>query len=162
MDEEAAVRDAAWRSWVTDQLERSGWSQEDEPKVRYLIDQFLGLGVLRTHRGTAELQTAIDIVHPLISGRAVPDGMRSPAVLGALGSANSSWIIVQPGQELNRQDHVRVRDNAYSGDMCVHNGREGSVMAVRYGAAVVHYDGEPPGTGHHHDIRLLEKRVSHA
>lgn len=161
MDEETTARDAELSSWYARQLDEAGWTYENNSTVRYLMDQFLGLHILRTHKDTSELATAIDVVDELIRGRSLGPDHWSSQRIAADADADAVWIKVEPGQALNRQDRVRVPNDAYDGDKGrVHNGRTGSIMGVRYGMAVVHYDGDPPGTGEHHDIRLLEKRVT--
>jgi hypothetical protein len=161
MHEKTDARDAELSSWFAGQLDAAGWTRESTPTIRYLMDQFLGLRVLRTHNGSADLIKAIDVVDELIRGRSLGPDHWSPQKREIDSDAAAIWIKVQPGQELNRQDLVRVQHDAYSDDKGVlHNGRVGSVMGVRYGMAVVHYDGDPPGTGHHHSIRLLEKRTA--
>ena len=160
MPKETAERDAELSTWFSGQLDAAGWTYENAPTTRYLMDQFLGLGILRTHNGTKELATALDIVDELVRGRSLGPDHWNPQKRESDSDAAAIWIKVQPGQELNRQDRVRVQNDAYDGDLgLAHNGRTGSVMGVRYGMAVVHYDGDPPGSGQHHSLRLLEKRV---
>lgn len=160
MLEAAVAQNAERRAWFTRQLNDAGWTNEHTPVVRYLIDQFLGLGVIMTHADSTEFDTALDIIDELLRGRALTSELWSQQKRAEDENASAIWIAVQPGAVLNRQDHVRVQSNAYDDETGrAHNGRMGTVMAVRYGMAVVHYDGEPPGSGHHHSIRLLEKRV---
>lgn len=128
--------------------------------VRYLVEQFLGLAVIQIHRGTAEFEQALSLAMPLLHGRALDEESWSAAKRSAVDLSQSTWVRVQPGQELNRQDRVRVRPDAYDDQRAMlHNGRIGSILMVRYGRAVVHYEGDPPGRGHDHDIRLLDKLV---
>jgi hypothetical protein len=157
MDEEDALRGSRWRAWALADLERAGWTKQDQPTVRYIVDQFMGMGVILTHGGTDDFSTAVLIVTRLLEGRSIAD--TGPTAPGTGEDPAHVWVRVQPGQTLNRQDRVRVAPDAYTGDQVIHNGREGVVMGVRYGHAVVHYDDDPPGTGQHHSIRMLEQRV---
>ena len=160
-NEQQLEQDAEWRAWAAKQLTDAGWDSDDERQTRYIIDQFLGMGVVATHRGLLEFAQAVDIVVELLSSRALKEEEHwSDSKKAELRESNAVWMRVQPGQTLNLQDRVRVMNDAYSdGSAYVHNGAVGTVIGVRYGKAVVHYDGAPPGTGHHHDIRLLEKKV---
>jgi hypothetical protein len=160
MSEAAVAQNSERRAWFARQLDDAGWTNEHTPVVRYLADQFLGLGVIGTHADTAEFATALNIIDELLRGRALKSELWSEQKRADDANASAVWIAVQPGAALNRQDRVRVQNNAYEDENGrAHNGRSGTVMAVRYGMAVVHYDGDPPGTGQHHNIRLLEKRV---
>lgn len=129
--------------------------------VRYIADQFLGMGVMRTHRGSMDFEQAFDLVKLLINGVALTSNNASPMLLEESIPEEERWIQVLPGQPLNRTDRVRIRADAYaeeSGNL-QHNGRQGSVLGVRYGRVVVHYDDDPAGVGSYHDLRLLEKRI---
>jgi hypothetical protein len=76
-----------------------------------------------------------------------------------------TWIPLQPGQ-ITVSDIVRVKANAYSDDKLgpIHNGRRGSVAAVRYGDVIFNStDGKSPELkGVHYSPYKLEKRVRKA
>ena len=71
------------------------------------------------------------------------------------------WVPVQPGQ-INIGDEVRVMINAFEDKTGVmHNGRRGTVIAVRYGDIIFKStDGKLPQLeGVHYSPYKLEKRV---
>lgn len=71
------------------------------------------------------------------------------------------WVPVQPGQ-INIGDQVRVMINAFEDKTGVmHNGRRGTVIAVRYGDIIFKStDGKLPQLeGVHYSPYKLEKRV---
>ena len=71
------------------------------------------------------------------------------------------WVPAQPGQ-LKVADIVRVKSDAYSGELGQkHNGRRGTITAIRYGDIIVTTnDGKLPQLdGVHYTPYNLEKRV---
>lgn len=71
------------------------------------------------------------------------------------------WIPLQPGQ-VNIGDVIRVKADAYSDKLGpIHNGRRGTVVAVRYGDIIVNStdDKAPELKGVHYSPYKLEKRV---
>lgn len=71
------------------------------------------------------------------------------------------WIPVSPGQ-IKVADQVRVKSDAFTGSLGVlHNGRRGTVVAVRYGDVIVKSnDGkEPVLDGAHYAPQKLEKLI---
>jgi hypothetical protein len=74
------------------------------------------------------------------------------------------WIPLQPGQ-VTVADVVRVKADAFSDKLGpIHNGRKGTVVAVRYGDIIVNStDGKTPELkGVHYSPYKLEKRVRKA
>lgn len=74
------------------------------------------------------------------------------------------WVPLQPGQ-IAVTDVVRVKADAYSDKLGpIHNGRRGTVVAVRYGDVVFNdTDGKSPELkGVHYSPYKLEKRVRKA
>ena len=74
------------------------------------------------------------------------------------------WINVQPGQ-ISVADTVRVKADAYQDKLGpIHNGRRGTVVAVRYGDVIFSStDGKSPELkGVHYSPYKLEKRVRKA
>lgn len=74
------------------------------------------------------------------------------------------WIDLQPGQ-VTVGDVIRVKADAYSDKLGpIHNGRRGTVVAVRYGDIIVNStDGKAPELkGVHYSPYKLEKRVRKA
>jgi hypothetical protein len=75
--------------------------------------------------------------------------------------ADEVWVEAAPGQ-LKVADKVRVKHNAFSNEVGrTHNGRIGTVVAIRYGDIIVRTtDGkEPHLDGAHYSPFHLEKRV---
>ena len=71
------------------------------------------------------------------------------------------WIPLQPGQ-ITVTDVVRVKADAFRDELGpMHNGRRGTVVAVRYGDVIVNStDGKSPElVGVHYSPYKLEKRV---
>jgi hypothetical protein len=71
------------------------------------------------------------------------------------------WIPVQPGQ-ISVGDAVRVKADSYRDKLGpIHNGRRGTVVAVRYGDIIVNStdDKAPELKGVHYSPYKLEKRV---
>lgn len=72
-----------------------------------------------------------------------------------------TWIPLQPGQ-ITVGDTVRVRSDAFSDKLgTLHNGRRGTVVAVRYGDVIFNdTDGKKPELkGVHYSPYKLEKRI---
>lgn len=72
-----------------------------------------------------------------------------------------TWIDLQPGQ-VTVGDVVRVKADAFTDKLGpIHNGRKGTVVAVRYGDIIVNStDGKSPELkGVHYSPYKLEKRV---
>lgn len=157
MDQEQAARGAEWRAWAGRQLDGAGWTRDDETHVRYIVDQFLGLAVVGLQTDASQFGKALDLVDELLRDRALTAEHWTAAKRARdAAEASLAWRPVQPGQPLNRRDRVRVAPSAYTGDMASHNGLTGTIMDVRHGLGIVHYDGTDPGTGFHHQIRFLE------
>jgi len=75
-----------------------------------------------------------------------------------------TWIPLQPGQ-VTVADVIRVKSDAFSDKLGpIHNGRRGTVVAVRYGDIIVNStDGKSPELkGVHYSPYKLEKRVRKA
>lgn len=75
-----------------------------------------------------------------------------------------TWIPLQPGQ-IVVGDIVRVKSDAYEDKLGpIHNGRRGTVVAVRYGDVIFNdTDGKTPELkGVHYSPYKLEKRVRKA
>lgn len=71
------------------------------------------------------------------------------------------WVPAQPGQ-LSVADIVRVKADAYDGDLGqLHNGRRGTITAIRYGDIIVTSNDNklPQLDGVHYSPYTLEKRV---
>jgi hypothetical protein len=71
------------------------------------------------------------------------------------------WVPLQPGQ-ISVGDVVRVKADAYEDKLGpIHNGRRGTVVAVRYGDVIFNdTDGKKPELkGAHYSPYKLEKRV---
>lgn len=74
------------------------------------------------------------------------------------------WIPLQPGQ-ITVGDVVRVKSDAYTDKLGpIHNGRRGTVAAVRYGDVIFNdTDGKKPELrGVHYSPYKLEKRIRKA
>lgn len=72
-----------------------------------------------------------------------------------------TWTPLQPGQ-ITVGDTVRVKADAYSDKLgTIHNGRRGTVVAVRYGDVIFNdTDGKKPELkGVHYSPYKLEKRI---
>lgn len=151
---------ARWRAWCAQQLTAAGWPADDPSGVRVAVDACLDVIGAGMGRDSLHVPVALDIVSRLLKGHALTEEAWSPTRRLAVAEERSVWVRVQPGQALDRQERVRVRPDAYTGDRSLtDNGRTGTITSVRYGHAMVHYDGEPPGTWHDHDIRLLDRAV---
>ena len=71
------------------------------------------------------------------------------------------WVTAQPGQ-LKVADIVRVKSDAFSGELgALHNGRRGTIIAIRYGDIIVNSndDKTPKIDGAHYSPYHLEKRI---
>jgi hypothetical protein len=71
------------------------------------------------------------------------------------------WIPAQPGQ-ISIGDLVRVKNDGYSGDLAsIHNGRPGTVVAIRSGDIIVDITDllDPVLKGVHYRPNVLEKRI---
>jgi hypothetical protein len=71
------------------------------------------------------------------------------------------WVTAQPGQ-LKVADIVRVKSDAFSGELgALHNGRRGTIIAIRYGDIIVNSndDKNPKIDGAHYSPYHLEKRI---
>lgn len=67
------------------------------------------------------------------------------------------WVPALP-RSLSPGDMVRVKRDAYQGDLSVHNGKVGTVVALRRGV-IVQYENHGAGMGFLHDVSRLERRV---
>ena len=79
----------------------------------------------------------------------------------ASGQDDRKWVPVTPGR-IKVADHVRIRSDAFNGRLgTIHNGREGVVVAIRYGDVIVRMtDGlQPALDGAHYPPEKLEKLV---
>jgi len=161
MDEESVEYITDHAAWFAGQLDAAGWTRDDESIIRYLVDEILSMPIIQAHIGTGNFNKALELADELLRGRSLGEDHWTDLKRATDTNARAVWVQVQPGHVLNRQDRVRIKSDAYDGALgLAHNGRTGSVMGVRYGMAIVHYDDEPAGTGHHHSIRLLEKRIA--
>lgn len=76
-------------------------------------------------------------------------------------SKEDTWAPVRPG-EIKIADQVRVKFDAFQGQLgTLHNGRRGTVVAVRYGDVIIKStDGKKPDLdGAHYPPNALEKLV---
>lgn len=72
-----------------------------------------------------------------------------------------TWIPLRPG-DIRVSDEVRVKFDAFEGQLgTIHNGRRGTVVAVRYGDVIMKSnDGKKPELdGAHYSPHALEKLV---
>jgi hypothetical protein len=106
---------------------------------------------------TERTMTALPVIAQLLLGKPLTEEMWEP---GKKQARTHTWIPVQ-ARGIYPGDVVRVRADAYPGDdpMAQHNGKQGTVAALRNGVMVA-YDGAPHATmGVRHPLDKLEVRV---
>lgn len=133
--------------WVKSQLEKAKVRKvvgDTTIKLLELIDSFDKLS-------DANREKVVELFSKLALGHAyIEENM------------NEQWISVQPGQ-IKVSDRVRVKADAFSGPLgSAHNGRQGVVVAVRYGDVIMKSDDgrEPVLDGAHYAPQKLEKLIS--
>jgi len=93
-----------------------------------------------------------------------PELARGHAIKEEENEDDYAWIPLQPGQ-IVVGDIVRVKADAYTDKLGpIHNGRRGTVVAVRYGDVIFNdTDGRQPELkGAHYSPYKLEKRIRKA
>jgi hypothetical protein len=139
----------AWsiREWEELQLDDARIHGETRKAVRRLLDAWLA--DTGPHKVDAKL--AFETFERLARGEALVKKDEPGAV----------WQAARTGQ-IHTRDRVRVKLDGYADQVgMMHNGRQGVVIAVRYGDVVVRYDDgrQPPFDGVHHPYNKLEKRI---
>jgi hypothetical protein len=144
------------RDWAGQQLRDAGWGTDEDGVVVWFTNRVLDSVVTLQGVTDDNIDKALPIITELINGRALTEEHWSPAKRAAEAD-KYHWIPVSPRQ-LNRDDVVRVKADAYNGEMGIaHNGRVGRVADIRNGV-IVAYDGVA-GMGSRHDIEHLEQRI---
>lgn len=134
------------RDWMADQLEFADISSTYRTVVTGLLNV-----LERWELNNDEAAEVMELTLKLVNGVAIyefpNEGVWAPAMRGFLSVG----------------DTVRVKADAYKSDASVlHNGRPGTIVAIRYGDIIVRYtDGlEPnPDLGVRHFPDALEKRI---
>jgi hypothetical protein len=131
--------------WVKKQLTDARVRKQVGEAVRSLISELDAHGLPEQGRLKAvEVFSRLAVGHPLVQNK---DDRR--------------WVPVTPGR-IKVADQVRVRSEAFTGKLgTMHNGREGVVVAIRYGDVIVRMtDGlQPSLDGAHYPPDKLEKLV---
>ena len=131
--------------WTDEQLRRSELPERITMPVRQLLAAWR-----HVHHHETDRQDILDAFLRLAQDQALDIPLPE----------NTRWVQVKPGY-IAVADIVRVRPNAYSGDVGKrHNGRVCRVVAIRSGDVIVNAidDGEKL-EGVHHSPFALEKRV---
>lgn len=129
--------------WTEDQMERAGIPDDIKSVIRSLLtplwESDLDANTVRKILTTTE---ALALGHALVSDQ--PEAV---------------WMQAKPGMLVVR-DQVRIKADAYDGAFGAdHNGREGTIVAMRSGVIHVRYDGEEQLTVVMHRPEKLEKRI---
>jgi len=131
--------------WVRQQLTAGRVSKKVGEAVRSLMSEIDAHGLSDQGRAkTVELFSRLALGHPIVQQK-----------------DDRAWVPVTPGR-IKVSDHVRVRSEAFSGRLgTIHNGREGVVVAIRYGDVIVRMtDGlQPALDGAHYPPDKLERLV---
>lgn len=133
------------QDWELDQIEKSKLSDKEKQSVKKMLSTLWSLGLSDT-----EAHTVSTVVDSLVNGRAI--FIEEP-------QTDYRWEPARPGALVVR-DWVRVKSDAYKGEAgLIHNGRQGVIVAMRYGDIHVRYD-DDRGTSHpiKHSPHALEKR----
>jgi hypothetical protein len=157
--EERRVPPGRWTSerlWARDQLEEAEATEAEAQLAMRLLevwweDRFTAHRASDVKDIPSSVWRALGFFEELARGRA----LEPPAQ----ADVRYEWRPAQPGQ-LAMRDQVRVTADAYDGQSgLLHNGREGRIVAIRYGDIHVLYDGSEPGTmPSRHSPHRLEKR----
>lgn len=128
------------KEWASEQLENSQMTEEDKAAVMELLTAFW-------NHGNDDVLEAFEAL------------VREEPLEEIDTSSNGVWLDAKPGN-LYVRDVVRVRDDAYTGQKSIHNGRVGVVVGIRYGNVSVNYTdrGGPASHFTTHRLPLLEKR----
>lgn len=98
---------------------------------------------------------AMPVLAALIRGRGLPEELWESDKQAAL---TYRWVPVMPNS-LHPGDRVRVKIDAYVGEMAAHNGRSGYVAGLRAGVIVTYDDEGGQGMGHRHPADKLERQL---
>ena len=134
-------------AWAREQLQAARATPHEQGLVMELLATFRQ--TLLADPMDGDKWRALDLFGELARGRA----LETPR------DEDWDWAPAKPGQLVLR-DRVRVKKDAYGGDAgMAHNGRQGRVIAIRYGDIRVMYeDGGPcPPMGVAHSPHALEK-----
>lgn len=135
------------QDWELDQIENSKLGDKEKQSVKKLLSALWSLNLDDSER--KNVSSAFD---SLVNGRAIV--VDEP-------ETQYRWESARPGALVVR-DWVRVKSDAYKGEAgLIHNGRQGVIVAMRYGDIHVRYDDER-GTSHpiKHSPHALEKRFT--
>jgi hypothetical protein len=134
--------------WVRQQMQDAKVKIGSGKMVLKLLETWAGSGEL----SPALAKEAVQVFSKLALGHALAE----PVV-----AQDEIWVPAMPGQ-LTVGDEVRVRNNAFDGDLgTTHNGRRGKITGLRYGDVIFKStDGKAPLLdGAHYSPDKLEKRV---
>lgn len=138
-------------------------STERDPRIEWAHEQFDKARVQQEHRYVVErLLTSYfkdeDSYHLGVKDAEEVGRLFTELALGhnLVVESEKVWEQARPGNLVVRNE-VRVKPDAYEGDVGrIHNGREGVIVALRYGDIHVKYDG---GQTTIHKADALEKRI---
>ena len=135
------------QDWELNQIDKSELSDKEKQSIKKLLSSFWALPLEDSER--TNVTSAFE---SLVNGKAIVVETQEPQY---------HWEPARPGALVVR-DWVRVKSDAYKGDAgLLHNGREGVIVAMRYGDIHVRYD-DKHGTSHpiKHSPHALEKRYT--
>lgn len=130
--------------WVYDQFEAGHVPEDTSKRVLKLLDLLWDLEIRED-----DVREVVRVFGLLAQGHAL-----------VAESPDEVWQDVRPGNIYVR-DTVRVKADQFTGRTgTTHNGRRGTVVAIRGGDVVVRYENAPPGDlGTHHSPYALQKRI---
>jgi hypothetical protein len=122
-----------------------------------------GKAIMKLLEAWSELPTLSDkIIEEIL--QVLPSLIRGHVLVEEENDDDYTWIPLQPGQ-ITVGDVVRVKADAFQDKLGpIHNGRRGTVVAVRYGDVIFNgTDGKNPAlNGVHYSPYKLEKRIKKA
>lgn len=139
-------------------------STEKDPRIEWAHEQFDKAKVQQEHRYVVERLLSSYFKDEASYHLGLKDAQEvsklfTELVLGhnLVVETEKVWDQARPGNLVVRNE-VRVKTDAYAGDVGrQHNGREGVIVAMRYGDIHVRYD--DTGETARHRAEALEKRI---
>ena len=136
------------KEWVAEQLQAAKVKVGSGRAIMKLLDAWSQLPDLSDNM----VEEVLSLFPTIARGHAVKEEENDD---------DYTWIPLQPGQ-ISIGDDVRVKADAFQDKLGpIHNGRRGTVVAVRYGDVIINdTDGKSPKLkGVHYSPYKLEKRV---
>lgn len=154
MDQENAFLHTDGLDWAGEQLAEAG---HQHSLVAHLTRKVHETLIRYAEASPEEAAAAMPVLAQLIQGRMLGEEFWTEEKRFA---RTYTWIPIPPNS-LHPGDVVRVKLDAYTGEMAQHNGKRGRVAALRGGVIVSYDDESGSGTrmGVRHPSEKLERRI---